>query len=200
VRAFTADGKERWKLDLTGAMTSAVIGSSGAAAPTIHEPERPSSATSTVPRGINLLRSGRATLSVGGTPGWKSAGQVGIQASALTNGASDDAVAAWIPDDEVFMDGAVFRKVWAELNFERPTSIHTLTVRENPNFPESWPTESLIQVWDQEAGRWSTVKHGVFLHGPVATYALDLQRVKRLRYVPWSNYFRNFHTSEIEVR
>jgi PQQ-like domain len=200
VRAFTADGREHWKLDLTSAMTSTVIGASGAPAPTVHEPQRQSSATSTEPRGTNLLRSGQATLNVGGTPGWKSAGLVGVQASALTNGAFNDVVAPWIPADEVFMDGTAFRKVWAELNFEQPTSIHTLTVRENPDFPESWPTESLIQVWDQEAEHWSTVKHGVFLRGPLATYALDLQRVKRLRYVPWSNSFRNFHTSEIEVR
>ncbi|HTA91342.1 MAG TPA: hypothetical protein VK745_17275, partial [Polyangiaceae bacterium] len=112
LRAFTADGKERWKLDLTSSMASAAIGPLSAGASNIHEPQRPNSASSIVPKGINLLRSGQATLSVGGTLGWKSTGKVAIEASALTNGAINDAVAAWIPADEVFMDGTYARKVW----------------------------------------------------------------------------------------
>ncbi|HWZ88935.1 MAG TPA: PQQ-binding-like beta-propeller repeat protein [Polyangiaceae bacterium] len=198
LRAFSADGKERWKLDLTGSMTNAVL-DRRATASNIHEPQRPSSASGIPAKGPNLLRSGQATLSVGGTPGWKSAGTVGIKASALTNGTleGDD---AWIPSDELYWDATASRKVWAEVNFKQPTSIHSLTVYEDPKYPDSWPTESLIQVWDETTEQWRTAKHGVFLRGPVATYALDLQRVKRLRYVPWNNYFRTFHTSELEVR
>jgi hypothetical protein len=55
-------------------------------------------------------------------------------------------------------------------------------------------------VWDVAAGRWRTVRHAAFLRGPVNSYSLDLKHVTKLRYLPWSSMFRNFYTSEIEVR
>ena len=200
VRAFTVDGHERWSLDLTPSMAATPMPTTKAPAALAHQPVRSSSASSAVPTGVDLLRSGRATLAVGGTPGWKSTGKVQIDVSALTNGVLDDAVTPWLSRDEVYWAGTASGKVWAELTFKQPTKVHSLTVYENPNFPESWPTESLIQVWDDVKERWRTVRHPVFLRGPSATYALDLEGVKKLRYVPWSNYFRNFHTSEIDVR
>lgn len=38
------------------------------------------------------------------------------------------------------------------------------------------------------------------MRGPINTYTLDLKAVKKIRYVPWNSYYRNFYTSEIEVR
>jgi hypothetical protein len=202
LRAFTSDGHERWKLDLTGPMTSAAI--QGRGAPTtsaaVHEPKRSAGISTDAPSGVNLLRSGQATLTVGGTRGWKSNGAVEIDASTLTNGNVEDNDTPWMSTGELFWDGTGSRKVWAELDLKQPTTVHTLTVYENPKFPESWPTESLIQVWDDANGRWRTAKHAVFLRGSRATYVLNLKRVSKLRYVPWANYFINFHTSEIELR
>lgn len=199
LRSFDPAGNERWQLDLTSALSE--LGSEHAAGhTTVYEPQR---ASTSIPRASPRDPSpprGDMTVTVGGTPGWKSEGRIGIEPSMLTNGKLDDAVAGWLPESELYMDATAFRKVWVELNFELPARIHTLTVHENPAFPESWPTESLIQVWDETAGRWSTAKRGLFLHGSTNIYALDLRDVKKLRYVPWSSYFRNFHTSEIEVR
>jgi hypothetical protein len=200
LRSFTTGGQERWKLDLTAAMTSVGVQQPSLPASVTHEPARPSSTLREIPRGVNLLRSGKAKLTVGGTPGWKSAGTIQLDASTLTNGVSDDVVAPWLTTDEMYWDGSASRKVWAEADFNQPTNVHSLTVYENPKFPESWPTESLVQVWDDARQRWRTAKHAVFLHGPVATYALDLKGITKIRYVPWANYFRNFHTSEIEIR
>lgn len=200
LRALTSDGHERWNLDLTGPMARVAVDGRSAAPAVVYEAVRPANASPLVPKGVNLLSLGQATLSVGGTPGWKSAGKVQIEASELTNGVLDDAVSPWITRDEVFWDGIGSRKVWAEVDFKEPTTVHSLTVYENPRFPESWPTESLIQFWDSAEQRWRTAKHGVFLRGPVATYSLDLKRVSKLRYLPWNSYFRNFHTSEIELR
>ena len=76
----------------------------------------------------------------------------------------------------------------------------SLTVHENKQFPRSWPTEGLVQVWDDGKKKWKTAAYGVFLKGPVNTYPLDLKKVTKLRYLPWNSYYRNFHTSEIEVR
>jgi hypothetical protein len=78
--------------------------------------------------------------------------------------------------------------------------VRSLTVHEDPKFPDSWPTQALVQVWDAKADRWRTAAVGVFLRGPTNTYDLDLKNVTKLRYVPWANYYRNFHTAEIEVR
>jgi hypothetical protein len=200
VRAFTPDGRERWSLDLTEPMKNGGLNARDAAPAVVYEAHRAASASNKIPKGANLLRSGKATLIVGGTPGWKSTGKVQIEASELTNGVLDDASSPWLTQDEVFWDGTASRKVWAEVDFKEPTAVHSLTVYENPKFPESWPTESLLQVWDSNEQRWRTAKHGVFLRGPVSTYSLDLKRVTKLRYLPWNSYFRNFHTSEIELR
>ncbi|HEY1534672.1 MAG TPA: hypothetical protein VGF76_11650, partial [Polyangiaceae bacterium] len=153
VRAFTSDGHERWNLDLTESMKSVGVDTRSVAPPVVHEPHRPASASADTPKGVNLLRSGRAKLSVGGTQGWKSTGKVQIDASALTNGVLDDVVSPWVSRDEVFWDGTASRKVWAEVDFKEPTTVHSLTVYENPKFPESWPTESLLQIWDETEQR-----------------------------------------------
>jgi hypothetical protein len=92
------------------------------------------------------------------------------------------------------------RQVWAEIAFKQPTDVKALTVRENAAFPASWPTEALVQVWNEPLKRWDTAAFGVFLTGPVNTYNLNLKAVTKLRYLPWNSYYRNFHTSEIEVR
>ncbi len=200
VRAFGLDGQAQWALDLTGSLEELSLTGSSTQSSIVHEATRHPTASSTVPKGRNLLRSGEAKLTVGGTPGWKSAGAVAIEPSALTNGATDDDVAPWIPTYDVYPDATEWRKVWVEIAFPRPTRVSSLTVYENPRFPDSWPTESVIQVWDEATRRWRTAKHGLFLRGAVATYSLELERVTKLRYVPWSSYFRNFHTSEIELR
>jgi len=197
VRALNASGHERWVIDLTPRL--AELSAAGAPPPTaVHEAVRASTASSAVVPGPNLLRSAGATVSVGGTPGWKSQGSVAISASMLTNGRDDDE-AAWIPAGELYSDGVGNRKVWIEMNFARPTRIHSVTVRENPVHPESWPTGSLLQIWDDLEQRWKTAQRGLFLRGPRNTYRLEAT-IRRLRYVPWGNYFENFHTSEIEVR
>ena len=201
LHAFTSDGQEHWKLDLTESIANMIPGTATSVAPPrMHEPERPSSASSSLPRGVNLLRSGGATLTVGGTRGWMSRGTVEIEAGALTNGNVEDSATPWLSNDELFWDGTALRKVWAQMDLKQPTDVHSLTVYENSKFRDSWPTESLIQAWDEANQRWRTVKHGVFLNGARATYLLDLKRVSKLRYVLWGNYFRNFHTSEIELR
>ena len=199
LRAFTPEGKERWTLDLTTQMASLqVTPNPKGLAP--HEPQRPIQTSAQIPTGTNLLKTKQATLLVGGTPGFASWGQVQVAADALTNGALDDVATPWIPNEDLFWDGTTGRKVWAEIDFKTATDIHSLTVFENPKFPDSWPTESSIQFWDKDEARWRTAKHAAFLRGPVNTYSLDLKRMTKLRYVPWSNSFRNFYTSEIEVR
>ena len=161
---------------------------------------RPPTTTETVPEGGNLLRTGRATLKLGGTPGWMSEGKLIVKPEDLTNGKTDDVATPWLHLDEVFWDATAGRQVWAEIAFSSPTDVKALTVHENPAFPASWPTEGLIQVWDEALKRWNTAAFGVFLRGPINTYPLNLKGVAKLRYVPWNSYYRNFYTSEIEVR
>jgi len=91
------------------------------------------------------------------------------------------------------------RQVWDEIEFREPTDVRTLTVCENPKFRDSWPTQGLVQVWDEKLKTWDTVIMGVFLEASVHTCPVELKGETRLRYVPWSNYYRNFYTSEIEV-
>ncbi|HEV3259500.1 MAG TPA: hypothetical protein VG013_21725, partial [Gemmataceae bacterium] len=106
----------------------------------------------------------------------------------------------WLHLNEVFWDAEAGRQVWAEIAFKTPTHLHALTVYENPRLPQSWPSEGLVQVWDEALKKWQTVSFGLFLNGPTNTYPLNLKRVSRLRYVPWNSYYRNFYTSAIEVR
>jgi len=209
LRAFGQDGKARWTLDLTPAMLEeepmrAVCASTGA----LTLPSPRGRGEEGVPEGENLLRDAgqgrpaynRATLKLGGTPSWMSEGKLQVKAEELTNGKTDDVATPWLHLDELFWDATAGRQVWAEIEFKQPTDVNALTVYENPKSPNSWPTEGLVQVWDDGLKRWNTAAFGVFLRGPVNTYRLGLKGATKLRYVPWNSYYRNFHTSEIEVR
>jgi hypothetical protein len=145
-------------------------------------------------------RNSRAFVSVGGTPGWMSDGKVEVKAEQLVNGAKDDVDAPWLNIDEVFWDGQAGRQVYVDVAFDAPTDVHSLTVYENPKFKDSWPTEGRVQVWNEKLQHWDTAACGLFLRGPVNTYNLNLKAVTKLRYVPWNSYYKNFYTSEIEVR
>ena len=123
-----------------------------------------------------------------------------VRAEDLTNGKTDDVQTPWLHVDELFWDGTAGRQVWAEIAFPRPANVDTLSVYEHPQHPESWPTEGVVQVWNESQKRWDTAAFGVFLRGPVNTYRLNLPAVQKLRYLPWSSYYRNFYTTEIEVR
>jgi hypothetical protein len=161
---------------------------------------RPSTTTQQVPAGENLLQTGKAKLTLGGISGWMSNGTVQVTPAELTNGKLDDLTRPWLSLDELFWDAATGRQVWAEINFSEPTDVQAITVHEDSHHPESWPNEGLVQVWDEKEAAWKTAAFGVFLKGPVNTYQLDLKAVRKLRYLPWSDYYRNFWTSEIEIR
>ncbi|HPD14804.1 MAG TPA: hypothetical protein PLE19_07635 [Planctomycetota bacterium] len=218
LRAFDGDGEPAWMLDLTPAMldddpmAAVAVGATsvsreerGAETPRLQgkaavQAVRPSTVSNDVPQGENLLRTGKATLTLGGTKSWMSEGKLQVKAEELTNGQTDDVATPWLHLDELFWDATAGRQVWAEIEFKQPTDVRALTIYENSAFPDSWPTEGLVQVWDEGLKRWNTATFGVFLTGPVNTYALNLKGVSKLRYVPWGSYYRNFHTSEIEVR
>jgi hypothetical protein len=204
LRAFSTDGQPLWTHDCTPNLLeadpwNALIASKDVAA-NIHTAERPPTTSTVVPDKPNLLRTGKATLKVGGTGGWQSGGNVEVQASDLVNGRTDDVSKPWLSPRELYWSSWGTRQVWAEIEFPEPSDVHSLTVHENPEFADSWPTEGLIQLWDLKSEQWRTVAHSAFMSGPTNTYELNLKGVKKMRYLPWQSYFRNFHTSEIEVR
>lgn len=204
LRAYNENGQLRWVKDCTPDLTvdnpmvmvADVTKTDGA----VLQAKRAPTTIPTVLAGENLLRNGAATLTVGGTHGWMSGGTVQVKAEELTNGKLDDVSTPWLHMNEVFWDGPAGWQVWAEIAFKTPTDVSSLTVYENPNFPDSWPSQGLVQVWNDETKQWNTVAFGNFLNGPVNTYQLSLKGVAKLRYLPWNSYYRNFYTSEIEVR
>jgi hypothetical protein len=203
LQAWDVGGTLAWTLDCTPALLdpdpmAAAVAS--AKYDGVLGAERPSTVATSVPEGENLLRSGKATLTLGGTKSWMSDGKLEVKPEELVNGQTDDVTTPWLHLDEVFWDAGAGRQVYAVIDFKQPTDVESLTVHENPAFPGSWPTEGLVQVWNEGLKQWDTARFGVFLRGPVATYPLGLKGVTRLRYVPWKSYYRNFHTSEIEVR
>jgi hypothetical protein len=207
LRAISDEGKVRWSLDLTPALRDsdprAVLTASTRIEPSsLHQARREPTTSSRVPEGENLLRNGKgkAILTLGGTPGWGSEGAVQIKPEALTNGKLDDVTTPWLSVDDVFWDAFGGRQVWAEIAFQSPTDVHALTVHEHPGHPDSWPASGVVQVWDESLKTWTTAARGDFLDGPTNTYTLDLKGVAKIRYLPWDSYFRNFYTSEIEVR
>lgn len=204
LRLYSGSGRQVWSLDCTPALTltnpMAKLAKAADLSQTIvHIPERPSTTEAKVPDGENMLRSGKATLTVGGTGGWMSEGKVQVKSDALVDGKTDDVETPWLHLDELFWDGQAGRQVWAEVTFKAPTDVSSLTVYENPKHPASWPTEGLVQVWDEAAKKWQTAVRSVFMKGAVNTYTLNKKGVTKLRYVPWNSYYRNFYTSEIEV-
>ena len=205
LRAFDEIGNALWTLDLTPALNdpspmAMVAASAKYPEGSVVQATRPSTLSDPVPGGPNLLRTGKATLKLGGTRGWMSDGKLQVKEEQLTNGKLDDVTTPWLHLDELFWDATAGRQVWAEITFLSPTDVKALTVYENPKFPESWPTEGLVQVWNEGLKRWDTAAFGVWLKGPVTTYALNLKAAAKIRYVPWNSYYRNFYTSEIEVR
>jgi hypothetical protein len=202
VRALRdGDGALEWTFDLTPALTS-LDAATRTKNEIVNEPVRAAGASSSAPATPlpNLLATGAARLSIGGTPGWKSQGKLQVEASSLYNGRTDDNDTPWLSLPEQYWDAVASRKVWIEIELDHPTDLHSLTVHENPAHPEAWPTAAVVQAWDERDMRWRTVKYAAFLHGSVARYPLSLRGVKKVRYVPWGSYFRNFYTSEIELR
>lgn len=203
LRAWTSRGELRWVLDVTphlklegmNAMVAAAV-----PADRVRVANRKATASSEVPAGSNLLRTGRASLRVGGTQGWKSSGTVQVIPPQLVNGQTNDVTTPWLSVNEVFWTSVGGRQVYAEVIFPQPTKVTSMTVYEHPDYPDSWPRMAVVQVWDDEAQLWKTARAGVFLNGPVNTYRLDLPAVTKLRYVPLHSYFDNFYTCEIEVR
>jgi hypothetical protein len=228
LRAYAPDGKPRWTFDCTphlrDAEPLASVHAAGALAQArIIAPRRASTAAVTVPAGENLLAgsapgerevtgadgkpgkakgvgNARAFLRIGGTGGWMSNGALQVQAEQLANGQLDDVTEPWLHLDELFWNATAGRQVWAEIMFSAPTHVRAVTVYEHPQHPENWPTEALVEVWDEKLQRWETAAFGLFLEGPVNSYTIDREAVTRLRYVPWASYYRNFRTCEIEVR
>ncbi len=203
VRAYGLDGRPLWTLDTTPALNvprpmDLAARSTEPDGPTFHEARRPPTSTAKVPDGPNLLKTGDATLTVGGTKSWMSSGEVLVTPAQLTDGKRKSI--PWLSLNELFWAARAGRQVWAEISFKSPTSVKALTILEDPEHPESWPTDSLVQVWDEPSQSWKTAERGCFLTGPDNTYPLNLKDVKKLRYVPWGNYYRNVATSEIEVR
>ncbi|HUW34001.1 MAG TPA: PQQ-binding-like beta-propeller repeat protein, partial [Planctomycetota bacterium] len=202
---LTTGGSVRWLLDLNpvlndGRGMAAVVESAKYDAAAVVRSVRPCNLSPDVPQGENLLAAGKATLKLGGTGGWMSDGKLLIAPDVLTNGKLDDVDTPWLHLDEVFWDACAGRQVYAEIEFPQPADVKAVTVYENPKFKASWPMQGLIQKWNDEQKRYETVLMGVFMGGPVNTYPVDLKGVTKIRYVPWNNYFRNFYTSEIEVR
>jgi len=205
LRAYDSTGKARWKLDLTRALHDKnPMQVSLAAAKfdnaTVYSAARPATTSSQVPAGENLLRTDKATLKVGGTGGWMSAGSVDVKAEDLINGKIDDVATPWLNLREIFWDSQTGRQVWAEVSFKSATDVQSLTVYENPKYAASFPTEAVVQVWDEPQKAWKTAAVGTFLSGAINTYNLNLKAVTKLRYVPMGDYYRNFYTSELEVR
>ena len=202
VRAFTADGALRWTVDCTPEMTSndpMALVTAPRTAP-LYQVTRPPTTTREAPAGVNLLANGTAVLKVGGTPGWMSGGKIDVTAEELTDGKKDNVSKPIIPFSDLYWDAYAGRQIWMEIAFAKPTDVTALTVYENPAFPDSFPTETVVQVWNEETQAWKTAVVGLFLNDAVNNYPLNLKGVTKLRYVPWGNYFRNFYTSEIEVR
>jgi len=205
LRCYDEQGNQRWKLDLTPHMCppdpiAALMQSTRHEQGTVTRPQRSPTTTSIVPAGESLIKTDKATLTIGGTTGWMSNGKVQVTAEQLSNGNKKDDIKPWLHLDELFWNAGAGRPVWAEVTFKQPTDVKTLTVYEHSDSPRHWPTEGLVQVWNEKDQAWRTAAFGVFLDGPVNTYELNLKHVSKLRYLPWANYYHNFATTEIEVR
>ncbi|MCM8767830.1 MAG: hypothetical protein NC921_03480, partial [Candidatus Omnitrophica bacterium] len=164
------------------------------------KPPYSSSTENFVPEGKDKIKSGLANIKIGGTSGWMSEGKVEIKSEDLKNGRIDDIDTPWLNIDELFWDALSGRQIWIEIEFKNSEDVNYLTIYENPKFPQSWVKEAVIQVWDEKDKKWETAKFGIFLDNFVNTYQLNLKSVKKIRFVPLSNYFKNFYISEIEVR
>ena len=203
VRAMTSEGEMRWSYDLSNDLKvddpQAMMRDAGTIPGAFWQANRPPTTSSQIPAGDNLLRNGTAAITVGGTGGWASSGIVQVKSSDLVDGIMS-LPQPWLSLNEAFWAGQAGRQVWAEISFKEPTDVGTITVYEDQLQPRSWPTDALMQRWDEETKIWRTAEFATFLKGSVNTYQLNLKGVTRLRYVSWNNYYYNFYTSEIEVR
>jgi len=205
LRCIGPNGKERWTLDCSPSMIpedpmGAVKASEWLPSQPLYEAQREATTSAQVPASPNLLRDTGTELTLGSATGWMSDGKIRITANDLTNGQKGETETPWLSLDDLFWAGTADRPVWAEISFEKPRDIKALTVYENPDHPESWPAEGVVQAWSEAESRWKTAAFGLFMKGPVNTYKLNLKQVSRLRYVPWNTYYGHLYTSEIEVR
>ena len=166
----------------------------------ITTPEYNSTTKNFIPSGEDKIKKGLANIKIGGTGGWMSEGKVEIKEDDLKNGKYDDVKHPLLNLDELFWDATAGRQIWIEIEFKKEEDVQYLTIYENPEFPESFIKEAVVQKWDEDEKKWKTVKFGIFMNSSVNTFELNLKNVKKLRFVPISNYYKNFYITEIEAR
>jgi len=208
LRAYAADGKERWVINLTDTMSLYSTGNPGeylkdAKLPegNIHKAKREANTTTTVPEGENLLLKPGVTFRIGGTSGWMSGGRVEIKAEELKDGDTESISQAWIHVNELFWNGQAGRQVWAEASFDTPTRVNSITAYEDKKHPDSFTNEALIQIWSDDTAKWETVIYGRFMNSSINTFPVNLDNVTKIRYAPWGrSYYNNVYVTEIEIR
>ncbi|HEX3601058.1 MAG TPA: PQQ-binding-like beta-propeller repeat protein, partial [Lacipirellulaceae bacterium] len=197
VRAVSAEGKLLWTLDCTPGMDSVdplgeIVRAGENSRAAVCAAERPSTSTAETPPGQDLVAAGLVNFS-----GEKVEGDA---IEALRNRKATKSEKPLVSINQLRQDMLTGQQAQIILEFAKPTDVGTLTVRENRHHPEAYPTDSFIGVWNESNKRWETAKRGVFLRGPVNTYALNLKGVTKLLYCPWNSYGHNFYTTHIEVR
>lgn len=194
LKCADVEGELAWTLDYKATLNDPRFAKPKDAEVVVIKASRPPTASRKVPSGENLLRTGNATL----TLHTLHAENIGIEAESLVNGKFDDVETAWLKHNE--SGAATSEQIFAEITFKEPRDVQTMTVYENNSHPETWPSESWIQIFDNESQKWKTIACGLFLIGPVNTYRLNAKSVSKIRYMPWNSGGRIFYTSEIEVR
>ncbi len=205
LRAFSErDGRPLWTLDLTDSLQLSQANAAWTTAPAVPErvisPRRAPTTSTSVPKGPNLLDQKGVQVKAFGTSGWASSGSVQVAPKELNDGRIGGLSQPWLSRSEQFWSAYAGRQVGIEVDLPKPTHIHSITIHEDPKHPEAWPSDGLVQVYDEARKEWRSVAWGAFLNGPTNTYPVDLPDAQRIRYLPWTSYGRNFYTSEIEVR
>ena len=197
IRAISGDGKLVWMLDCTAACDSPnpladIVTASDYKPGSVIEARRPSSATPETPQGQDLVVSNLVHLG-----GEKIDGEL---LAPMQRGIPPSQSKPIVPTQQLLQDMMLTIEhdlFWVPTPM---TSAISTTIAENPDHPESYPTDSFIGVWNDANKQWDTVKRGVFLSGPVNTYALNLKGVTRLILLPCRVIWNNFYTIRIEVR
>ena len=209
VRRFSAEGEQRWEVDLTPRVYRADAATALTtldATPTLRVlSDRPVADVAPVDPARKVPVQSVAYVP---TSGWHGPVQITRQAGTLSDNNKDPLPLPWFTsgygnfNEKTCRDGAYWiagapAAPAFDLQIAQPTLIDTVIVSEDLTHPDAFPQEIKIEAWVDD--NWKIVTHDLWVDAGIHVHKFDAVTTNKLRYTVMGDLYRNLWTTEIEV-
>ncbi|MCD6408024.1 PQQ-binding-like beta-propeller repeat protein [bacterium] len=139
-----------------------------------------------------------AKVKVEGIGAWFTTPRLLIEPQKLIDGRLNNLEKPWMSFGRQFNAGNNGSYVWAEFSWPYYVFVKGLSIHEDERYPESWPYDCCVQIWDGE--KWIDAGASIMCSGPWHNLLLNKPvMTKKLRYCVTSILSNNLWTDEIRV-